>query len=118
MKKIKQLLTLCFLATSLFASTAQAQQWCTGKVMNILTDTNGVVMVVQSAVSGGGYVQFCNINAAWKGVSPALCANWLGYVRSAVARKSDMIFFYNEPTACPSIPTGGNAPAPGRGRWG
>jgi hypothetical protein len=34
-------------------------------------------------------------------------------VRSAVARKSDMIFFYNEATPCTEIPSYSNAPTPG-----
>jgi hypothetical protein len=110
MKKIKQLLTLCLLATSLFASNAQAQQQCMGKVSNIWTAVGGETFLLP--VSRGDYVQFCNINTTWKGVTPATCATWIASMRSAVVRRADVNIYYLEPTLCGAIPSYGSAPAP------
>ncbi len=53
------------------------------------------------------------MNATWKNVTPAVCATWITYLRSAVARKSNMVIFYPEDVKCATLPTYVNAPAPG-----
>jgi hypothetical protein len=96
--------------TLLFASQVQAQQWCTTTVSNLLLRSEGSVLV--KVIARGDYLQFCNINTDWKGVSPTTCAAWLTLVRSAVARKSSMLFYYSQPTPCDQITTYESAPAP------
>jgi hypothetical protein len=95
----------------LFAHQAQAAQWCTTTVSNLITYSDGAVKVLVSA--RGDYLQLCNINADWKGIAPTTCASWLTLVRSAVARKSSMILFFAEDTPCNLIATYGSGPAPG-----
>ncbi len=108
---MKSLLTLMFMVLGLTSGVAQAQQWCGTKVSNLFIDSAGLVNV--NLAIRGDYVAFCNINVAWKNISPTQCASWISLVRSGVSRKANMIFYYNEATPCTQIPHYGNAPAPG-----
>jgi hypothetical protein len=96
---------------AVLAGPAQAQQWCTTKVSNLYIHSSGLAHATLSA--RGDYVAFCNINTTWKNITPTQCASWLSLVRSGVARKANMIFYYNEATPCTQIPSYENAPAPG-----
>ena len=96
---------------ALFSGAAQAQQWCHTKVSNLFIDSAGAVHATLSV--RGDYVAFCNINSTWKNITPTHCASWISLVRSGVARKANMIFYYNEATPCTQIPHYQNAPAPG-----
>lgn len=111
MKTPKTLLRLLVIPLSLLAVQVQAAQWCTTNVSNLYIQSDGGVVVAASA--RGDYLQVCNINQDWKGVTPPTCASWLGLIRSGVSRGASMIFYYAEDTACSAIPTYSAAPAPG-----
>lgn len=111
MKTSKNLVRLLVILLSFFAVQAQAAQWCNTNVSNLIVYGDGNVVVAASV--RGDYLQVCNINQEWKGVTPPTCASWLGLIRSGVSRAASMIFYYNEDTACTAIPTYGSAPAPG-----
>jgi hypothetical protein len=105
------LLVLTVMVAGLVSGPAQANQWCGTKVTNLLINDAGLVYVYLTLRAD--YVAICSINTTWKNISPTTCASWISLVRSAVARKSDMIFFYNEATPCTEIPSYSNAPTPG-----
>jgi hypothetical protein len=84
-------LSILIIATIVFGipTIASAQTiWCSTKVTNLLVYGNGNAVVFPSA--RGAYVQFCNINSDWKGISPLTCVT----------------------TDCINLPTFGDAPAP------
>jgi hypothetical protein len=102
-------LTLALLPL-LLAGQVHAQQYCTTTVSNLYVAKDGSVIV--NAAIRGDYLQLCNLNADWKGVSPMTCAAWHTLTRSAVTRKSTMTLYYAETTPCNLIPYYGNAPSP------
>jgi hypothetical protein len=110
MKKTKHIIAMVALSCSLFAQGVQAQQWCSSTVSQTWMWRDGGLYLL--AGFRGDHLQVCNINETWKGITPATCASWQGMIRSAVARKTSMLFYYAEPTPCASIPTYGNAPSP------
>ena len=108
MKKIAATL----IATMLFTSNSvYAEDYCYTKVVNLFSEASGYTYA-RLAVRDN-YVMVCNMNATWKNVTPTLCATWITYLRSAVARKANMIIFYSEDVKCATLPTYVNAPAPG-----
>jgi hypothetical protein len=107
-------LSILIIATIVFGipTIASAQTiWCSTKVTNLLVYGNGNAVVFPSA--RGAYVQFCNINSDWKGISPLTCVTWLSLLRSAVSRQADVTIEYaSGATDCINLPTFGDAPAP------
>jgi hypothetical protein len=104
------LLKMCLSYLALTSAAAYAQQYCTTKVNNLAVYSNGDTLVRLTARSD--YLQVCSMSADWKGVTPQICATWVALIKSAVARNTDMIFYYTQTTACNLIPTYANAPAP------
>jgi hypothetical protein len=84
--------------------------WCQTYVNQLFIIGTGDVELFSYTRSN--YVQPCNINSTWKGVSPATCASWLGLARSAVARGASMLLMYSDVPSCEAIPTYSDAPAP------
>lgn len=111
MKTLKKSLLIIIATSAMITSQTHAAQWCSSKVSNVFLNTDGQVLAFFSA--RGDYLSACNVNVVWKGVTPVTCAKWLTLIHSAVARNADMIWYYNEDTACNAIASYGNAPAPG-----
>lgn len=100
------------LALLVICTMASAQtQWCSGKVSALFVSSDGGLLF--NAEFRGSYIQVCNVNAEWKGVSQATCLNWAALLRSAVSRKANTVIYYPNLSACTSIETYGAAVAPG-----
>jgi hypothetical protein len=108
--KLKRILSSAIVAASVIATQAQAGQWCSTKVNDVLVTSPGEVM--GHTTMRGEWLQVCNINTTWKGVTPATCAVWVGLLKNAISRKSNMTWYYGEDTPCNLIPYYGFAPAP------
>lgn len=111
-RQVRQVLAAALLLLSASVASAQTAQYCGGKVSYLYVTKLGDVVVNAAVV--GNYVQVCNINADWKGVSPVTCMGWVSLLRSAVSRNSDTLFNYIDAavTSCASVPSYGSAPAP------
>lgn len=88
-----------------------APEWCTSKINNTFVDIEGNVFV--NTVFRGDYLQICNVNGAWKGVSVEVCRTWQALSMSAILADKPMIIFYADAPSCATIPSYSLAPAPG-----
>jgi hypothetical protein len=97
------------LATPAFADTI-----CGGDapVQRVLTYSDGSVLLLTSWRND--YLQICNLNSTWKGVSTGTCFAWMSQISSALAFNKPTGFYYAgvDATFCKSAPTYGNAPVP------
>jgi hypothetical protein len=111
LKKSARALTVAL--ALLMATNAAHAVYCYTLVRYLWIENTGAVYVYLDI--RGDYVQFCNINATWKGITPQICAAQLGLMRSAVARQASTYFYYlnADVSSCTSIPSYSNAPAPG-----
>lgn len=88
-----------------------APEWCTSKINNTFVDIEGNVFV--DPVFRGDYLQICNVNVAWKGVSVELCRTWQALSMSAILADKPMIIYYANVPSCATIPSYSSAPSPG-----
>lgn len=109
-KKLFLLLAQTIALALAVSCQAYAQQSCTSIVTNALVYKGGAVLVLPAFRQD--FIQVCNIDVAWKDISPSTCAAWIGHLRSAVARKSTITIWYAENTPCNAIQYYGNAPSP------
>ncbi|WP_158703071.1 hypothetical protein [Allosphingosinicella vermicomposti] len=95
------------------ATPAAAEVYCSGYVRSAFTDGGGNVVV--SPEWHPDWLQICNLNESWKGISPQICWSWFSQIQNGMANNQTNYFYYALPsqTACNSLPTYGQAPAPG-----
>ena len=93
--------------------------FCYGNVYYLAVDGAGNVSVVMSWRPAFGYLQFCNMSADWKGVSPLICATWYSLLKTAQQSKlvtywqySDVAVTSTNGPGCTAMPTEGDSPAP------
>jgi hypothetical protein len=113
LKKSARALTLALALLMATNSAHAADTYCYTGVRNLFIESNGAVQIRLDVLNN--YVQICNINSSWKGITPQICAAQLGLMRSAVARQVPMYIYYasTEVTSCTTIPTYSTAPSPG-----
>ena len=93
------------------SSAANADpQWCTGKVQRLLQDKDGTVHAYMNFRND--WIQLCNSETAWNGVSPSICKSWLNTAKAAVAAGLTITIQYPDAPACHLLPLYGAAPAP------
>jgi hypothetical protein len=100
---------------SLICGQAQAKDfYCGGDQppVRILTYNGGGVLVLTSW--RGDFMQICDLNQPWKGVSTAVCFAWMSKVTSAInsGKKVGMWYTTADGVACSTLPTYGNAIPP------
>lgn len=88
-----------------------APQWCQSKIEHSFVDRYGNVYVW--AVFRQDYIQICNVDAPWKGVSVELCRTWQALSMSAILSDKPMIIFYDDAASCQTVPAYDGAPSPG-----
>ena len=99
------------LALLAVSSVAVAEpQWCSGKAQRVLHDASGTVHLYTSYRND--WIQLCNTEAAWKGVSTSICKSWLNSAKAAVAAGLNVTVHYAEAPACHLMPTYEQAPPP------
>lgn len=103
-------LTLLATATAL-SSPAYAAAYCDSYVDQFFTTQAGDVLVLPAFRND--WVQICNVQSAWNGVSPATCTSWLSTLISGMISRKQFTFYYASASVCSTIPTYGSAPAPG-----
>jgi hypothetical protein len=96
------------------APSSQATIWCNGRITGVLTDNVGNVMAYTTFRND--WLQVCNIDAPWKGVSVAMCKTWAAQLVALRLSQEEMTFYYSEypdGTSCLAVPNYTGAPAPG-----
>lgn len=95
-------------------SAAGADGYCTsGKPpLRILTYHDGGVLLLTDWRSD--FVQICNLNQNWKGVSSSVCFAWMSKITSAINSGKGVGIYYGGVSGdgCKTVPTYGDAPAP------
>jgi hypothetical protein len=100
------------LSLLVLGSAANADpQWCTGKVQRLLQDKDGTVHAYMNFRND--WIQLCNTETAWNGVSPSICKGWVSSAKVAVAAGLNVTIQYGEAPACHLLPLYGAAPPPG-----
>ena len=110
----KRTLFIPILAVLLFPDIAHsAVIYCYGKAERVYISRGSSVVAFMSFRRD--YLQVCQLDNSWKGVSTETCKSWYAMLQSAYLAKSEMIVQYSDPTAtsCDTIPTYGSAPALG-----
>ena len=93
---------------------ATADAYCSSTTpAKTITYNDGRVTVL--APWRGDYIDVCNVNTTWKGVSTANCLVWFSQIANAYSAGKGMLFYYYGITQgeCATMPLYTSAPAPG-----
>ena len=85
-------------------------QWCTGTISNVWINKGGSIFI--HGTWRNGHTQICNLNKAWKGISPVTCSSWQALTQQAHATQKKVILQYSNLSSCKAIPTYGGSPSP------
>ncbi|WP_137938154.1 hypothetical protein [Chitinivorax sp. B] len=106
------------LATLYLSAPATAEPiFCTGKITQQYMNESGEFFIRPDWRND--WIQICNLNTEWRGISPQVCASFFAAAKTAVISKVRTTVAYWDrpgapaPTACNIIPTYQQAPTPG-----
>lgn len=85
-------------------------QWCTGTISYLWVNKSGSIFIY--GTWRNAHTQICNLNKAWKGVSPGTCKSWQALTQQAHATQKSVIVQYYNISSCKAIGTYGRAPSP------
>ncbi|WP_137936093.1 hypothetical protein [Chitinivorax sp. B] len=91
--------------------------WCTGKILQHYMSENGEFFIRPDWRND--WVQLCNLNSDWRGITPQVCATFFATAKTAVTTKTGTTVAYWDrpgapaPAACNIVPTYQQAPTPG-----
>lgn len=114
MRQRRAIVIPLFLSLVGLAPASEATIWCNGQVTGVLTDNTGNVMAYASFRND--WLQVCNLNAAWKGVSVEVCKSWFAKLTAVRIAQEAVTFYYADypdGTSCLAVPNYTGAPAPG-----
>ena len=98
---------LCLICQPISAT----ELWCSGTVGNLFVDSSGNVLVLPTW--RGDFIQVCNVNNPWNGVSVQTCFSWFSILKGANGKPTLTTTYYNGATAtCNVLLTYGASPAP------
>lgn len=104
-------IVLSGLLLAAFSSQAQAAtHWCTGAVEAFYVKDNG--LAIFKPTWSPNYLQICNVEVEWKGISPTICMAWAAKVDAAIGLSKQIRIKYDDVPACDQVPASGSAPAP------
>lgn len=108
----KQLAVLAIFAGALTHSAAHADAYCAGLTYEALTYGNGDVMILPAW--RGDWIVICNVNTPRNNVSPSTCFSWFSAINSSIIYNKSVGYYFAgiDPSACTTLPTYGNTPAP------
>lgn len=101
------------IASTLNSYQANPAVYCSGKVLEAYTGSDGEIMIRSSW--RGDWTMVCNLRTAWKAIDPQVCWAWFAQVNTAVAEQTTIGIYYlnlQGSGVCQALPTYGNAPAP------
>lgn len=104
--------TLAIIAAgALVSAPALADITCVSATAKALSYASGMVLIEPNF--RGDFIEICNLNQTWNGVSPETCFSWFSSVNSSIIfNKNIEIYYTGSNFACATIPTYGSAPAP------
>lgn len=113
---MKLISMLCAAGVSLITpSSAQGQTpaYCQGTVANVYIEANGDLSMY--AGWRGDFIYICNINTGRGAINATTCTMWSAILLNAQLNNKPVLIFYPTLTQdqCSTMPTYGNAPAPG-----
>lgn len=108
----RRVLSTCVLlcALGLSASPALAHQWCRGRITGMYIDDGGAVFITPTFIEN--WLQICNVNGPWNGITPEVCKTWIGVATTLQVTQQDGLLLYRVDTPCNALPTYGAAPPP------
>lgn len=106
------LLLVALTLSNAVASSAHADAYCVAVPDEILTTSDGMVIV--HAPFRSDWVGVCNLRSAWKGVDAQVCWAWFSTASNAVTEHKTLGMYYSgfPQSACSGIGTYENSPAP------
>lgn len=110
--RFRRLANGIFTGVLLMASSAiyAKTQWCTGSITYLWVDKNGSIFI--HGTWRNEHTQICNLNKAWKAVSPSTCKSWQALTQQAHATQKKVIVQYLNLSSCKAISTYAGAPSP------
>jgi hypothetical protein len=114
---IRSFLSFGIVLVGVNAGISQAVD-CAGLVYSVLIDSSGNVSIYPTFRNA--FIQVCNVQADWKGVSQTTCLSWLNSLRSATegaaqisnTNSLNLVVGYPNIASCTAIAGGSGAPAP------
>lgn len=95
---------------ALVSSAVRADVYCNTVPSGTYVSYSGDVVVYNTSVSE--YTQVCNLNNAWKGVSPATCFAWFSATSTAAVQGKPLTIYYPAINACSQVGVYGGSIAP------
>lgn len=98
-------------AGALVGAPAFADITCVSPAAKALSYASGMVLIEPNF--RGDFIEICNLNQTWNGVSPETCFSWFSSVNNAILyNKNVEIYYSGSDFDCSTIPTYGSAPSP------
>lgn len=100
---------LAAIATLAAFSNARAEaQYCTGLITEHLVYSDGTLMIL--APWRNDWINLCNLQSPWKGVSTEACFSWFSLVTAARTNNEPIDVYYDSNLTCATFGTYGGAP--------
>ena len=95
----------------LFSAESRATH-CYGTISALYVDAASNVFIRPSFRDN--WLQICNSLSAWNGIDPGTCKVWISLATTLRVTKEQAVIWYpNDAVVCNTLPTYGEAPAPG-----
>lgn len=94
----------------LHAASASATIFCSSNVKDVFVRDDGSVTFWMTDYFK--FIQVCNLNTPWKGVSVNTCFSWFSSLSNAVTHAKVVSLPYDGVASCAALPSYGDAPAP------
>lgn len=92
------------------ASSARADVYCSGPLLEHLVYADGQLMI--RSQWRNDWTVLCSVTGTWKGVPMETCYSWFGLLTSAKTHNKPIGIYYIGDTPCNALPVYSNAPAP------
>jgi hypothetical protein len=101
---------LAGLAAIATASSARADVYCSGALLEHLVYADGQLMI--RSQWRNDWTVLCSVTGTWKGVPTETCFTWFGLLTSAKTNNKPVGIYYTGDTPCSALGTYASAPAP------
>ncbi|WP_298303436.1 hypothetical protein [uncultured Erythrobacter sp.] len=107
---MRKVIMASLLAATLTTQANAATHWCTGSVETFYVSSNG--LAIFKPAWSPVYLQICNVNEDWNGVSPNVCMAWVAKVDAAIGLSKQIRIKYDDVPACDQVPSNASSPPP------
>ncbi|WP_298334640.1 hypothetical protein [uncultured Erythrobacter sp.] len=107
---MRKVVLASLLAGILTTQANAATHWCTGGVEAFYVNHTGAAIF--KPTWSPVYLQICNVEVEWKGITTSTCMAWVAKVDAAIGLTKQIRIRYASVNGCDQIAANGSAPAP------